>query len=171
MKDIYSLFFQRGSEPVVDSYSSWGIVCLNVPFKVGGSTKELAKRDWFDEDGEDVFFPPVLRLKGYDAEFEFAYKGMELSTNPFDLGSSFNAIDRFKKYLLGVGGSTSSLKIYSPYSRIGRQGCYLLEMGSESPVVHTVYESGNLYRENVVTFKVKFRITDPVTDVFLSPNV
>ena len=175
MDNIHCLLFKKGNGAVKNSFTEWGIVCKKVPFKAGGKTKDLAKVDWADEHGEDAYIPSKLMFEAYDAEFEFAYKGQELATNPFDLDLAFTQIKAFKKWLAGLddptnhpNGTGAELKIYSPYSTIGRQGCYLLEIGDEEPHVQTKYDAGNLYHENVVTFKVKFRVTDPMTDITLS---
>lgn len=171
MDAINCLLFQKGSGNVVNSYIQWGIVCCKVPFKAGGKTKELAKNGWQDEHGEDTYIPSKLMFEAYDAEFEMAYKGEELATNPFDLDLAFTRINAFKKWLSGndtTSGSGAELKIYSPFETIGRQGCYLLEISDEEPCVLTKQSKGNMYHENVVTFKVKFRITDPMTDIVLT---
>lgn len=171
MDAINCLLFQKGSGNVVNSFTQWGIVCCKVPFKAGGKTKELAKNGWQDEHGEDTYIPSKLMFEAYDAEFEMAYKGEELATNPFDLDLAFTWINAFKKWLSGndtTSGSGAELKIYSPFETIGRQGCYLLEISDEEPCVLTKQSKGNMYHENVVTFKVKFRVTDPMTDIVLS---
>lgn len=171
MEDRYTLLFQKGTDSVVNSYTQWGIVCAKVPFKVANKTKDVAKREWPDEQGEDAFIPAKLMFEGYDAEFEFAYKGQELSTNAFNLSLGMNAINSFKEWLSGNDtdeGSGAELKIYSPYSTIGRQGCYLLEISNEEPHLQVKGEGGNVYNENVITFKAKFRVTDPMTDITLA---
>lgn len=171
MDDRNTLLFKKGNGSVINSYTQWGIVCCNVPFKAGGKVKQPAKRDWPDEHGEDVYLPSKLAFDGYDADFELAYKGQELASNPFNLSLALTKINAFKKWLTGndtTAGSGSELKIYSPYSSIGRQGCYLLEISDEDPRLVTKQENGNVYHENVVTFKVKFRVTDPMTDVTLT---
>lgn len=171
MEDRYTLLMQKGSDSVIDTYTQFGIVCASVPFKAGGKTKSLAKREWYDEQGEDVYIPSQLMFEAYDAEFTLAYKGQELATNPFDLSLALESIETFKEWLSGAdedGGSGAELSIYSPYSTIGRQGCYLLEISDEEPHLQTKQESGNVYNENVVTFKVKFRVTDPATSITLT---
>ena len=171
MDNIHKLLFQKGDGSVIDSYAQWGIVCVKVPFKVGGKTKKLPNREWYDEHGDDTYIPDALMMEAYDAEFEMAYKGEELASNPFDLDLAFQNINAFKKWLSGNNtnsGSGAELKIYSPYSTIGRQGCYLLEISDEDPHVQTKNVGSNLYHENVVTFKVKFRVTDPATEITLT---
>lgn len=172
MEERHVLLFQKeGSNIVYNSFTNWGIVCSKVPFKAGGNTKELAKRSWSDEHGEDVYIPEKLMFEAYDAEFELAYKGQELSSNPFNLSLAFSRINAFKKWLSGndtSSGSGASLTIYSPYSTIGRKDCYLLEIGEEDPHVQLKEERGNEYNENVVTFKAAFRIADPMTEITYS---
>ncbi len=170
MNDIHKLLIRKASGAVVDSFAQWGIVCQKVPFKAGGKTKELAKRVWYDEHGDDAYIPQKLTFEGYDAEFEMAYKGQELATNPYNLSLAFAQIDAFKKWLSGndtADGSSAELDIYSPYSTIGRH-CYLLEISDEEPALQEKEEAGNVYHENIVTFKVKFRVTDPMTNIVLS---
>lgn len=171
MDSRYTLLFQKGNDSVVNSFAQWGIVCCKVPFKAGGKTKELPKKEWYDQHGEDAYIPNKLMFEAYDVEFELAYQGQELATNPFNLNKAFTQIDTFKKWLSGndtVNGSGATLKIYSPFSTIGRQGCYLLETSDEEPHVQLKQEMSNLYNENVVTFKVKFRVTDPMTNITLN---
>lgn len=170
MDSRYTLLFQKEGGSVINSFSQWGIACCKVPFKVGGKTKEPAKRQWYDEHGEDVYLPSKLMFEAYDAEFEMAYQGQELSSNPYNLSMAFRQIDAFKKWLSGNDtsqGGGSQMKIYSPYSTVGRQGCYLMEFSNETPHVQLKQEKGNTYHENVVTFKVKFRVTDPMTNITL----
>jgi hypothetical protein len=173
MNSRNTLLLQKGNGSVVNTYDQWGIVCCKVPFKAGGKTKEPANREWNDEHGEDAFFPNKLMFEAYDAEFEMAYMGKELATNPFNLSLACVKIGSFKKWLTGndtTGGSGSELKIYSPYAAIGRQKCYLSEISSEDARVVTRQEGNNVYNENVVTFKVKFRVCDPMTDITLSTS-
>lgn len=171
MDSRYALLFQKTGGNVINSFSTWGIVCSKVPFKVGGETKNLEVNDWYDEQGEDPYIPPKLMLKAYDVEFELAYKGQELAINPFNLSLAFNQIEAFKKWLTGndtLAGSGAELKIYSPYSSIGRQRCYLKGLSDENPHLQLKQEKGNLYHENVLTFKVVFRVCDPITSIILS---
>lgn len=164
----YGLRIKRGNGAVVNTYTQWGIACIKVPFKAGGKTKDLPKRDWHDEHGEDTYIPSKLMLDAYDAEFEMA---CVVVGSQWNLSPAVQKIEAFKKWLTGndsESGSGAELKIYSPYSSIGRQGCYLSEISNEDPVVQLKQNGDNIYKENVVTFKVKFRVTDPMTDITLT---
>ena len=107
--------------PVKDSLAHFGIVCTEFPFKPVWETKDLPKRDWPDEDGEDTYIPDKLLLKAYDLEAEMCYKG--------DLGTAYDKIMAFQNYLTGENGDGATLKIYNSHTGIGRQGLYLLEVG------------------------------------------
>ena len=164
----YGLIIKRGSGSPVNTFTRWGIACIDIPFNGGGKTKSPAKREWFDEHGEDTYLPSKLMFEAYDAEFEVA---CVIDGNVWDLSQSFERIDSFKKWLSGndsTAGSGVELKIYSPYSTIGREGCYLLEISDEEPHLQLKSQSGNIYKENVLTFKVKFRVTDPMTNITLN---
>jgi len=159
-----ALIIQKGSGSPVNTFTEWGIACLKVPFKAGCKTKELPKRNWYDEHGDDTYIPSKLMFEAYDAEFELAYVGKELASNPFNLSLAVQKITLFKQWLSGnntTNGSGAELKIYSPYAAIGKLGCYLLEIDDENPHLQTRQDNGNIYNENVVTFKVKFRVTKP----------
>ena len=170
MNAKYGLYIKKGGT-TKNTYQYYNICCMSIPFRVGGKTKELAKRDWKDEQGEDVYIPSKLMFEAYDAEFEMAYVGQELASNPFDVSLAFEQIDAFKKWLTGndtESGSGAELKIFSQYANFGRQGCYLMELGDEVPHVQLKQEGDTLYNENVVTFKLKFRVTDPVTNLTMA---
>lgn len=172
MENNYTLLFQKGNGAIKNSFTEWGIVCCKVPFKVGGKVKSLAKTDWKDEHGEDVYFPAKSMFEAYDAEFEMAYKGQELASNPFNLSQAVTNIENFKKWLTGndtTNGSGTELKIYSPYANVGRKG-YLAEINNEEPCLQVKGSGDNVYNETVVTFKVKFRVTDPMTQIVLSSS-
>lgn len=166
-----TLLFKKGENAVVNSFAQWGIGCCKVPFKAGGKTKDLPKRDWHDEHGEDPYIPKKLMMEAYDAEFELA---CVVNSQTFNLSAAFEKITAFKMWLTGNDdltnhpeGTGAEYSIYSPYSTIGRQGCYLLEISDEEPHLQLKGAAGNVYNENVLTFKVKFRVTDPLTPITL----
>lgn len=170
MDERYTLLIQKAGGSVIDTFTQWGIVCCSVPFKAGGTTKKLPVRTWYDEHGDDTYIPRQLKMEAYDAEFEMAYKGLELATQPFNLSHAFVQINAFLEWLSGndgAGGNGAEISIYSPYAGIGRQGCYLSKISDESPHLQVAQERGNVYNETIVTFKVTFRVTDPVTNITL----
>lgn len=154
MSKPYSIYFKKSGGTVIDSNTQWNIVCKEFPFILYGEAKELSKRDWYDEDGEDTFFPTKLAIAAYDLDVEFAYKGVVNSAN--------TKIRAFLDYLTGrdsAGGT--ELSVYDTYTQIGRQGLYFKDVKPDVFVRKT--DEGD-----VVTFTVTFRVTDPVTDITLS---
>ena len=102
MARLYSIYFQKNKSgsPVLDTYTEWSIVCKDFPFMPYGESKDLPAREWADEDGEDTFFPEEIKLKAYDIDVEFAYKG--------EMGTANSKIEAF----------------LDTYTKIGRQGVY-----------------------------------------------
>ena len=141
---------------VIDTQEEYFVVCSECPFKILPTTKELAKRDWPDEDGEDVFMPADgLKFKAYDLEVKFLYVGQKE-----DMALDLNA---FIEFIYGKNDNGSPLlAIYDEYTQQGRQGVYVLEVNNE----FLAYDDAN---DGVVgEFKVKFRVTDPVYNAELS---
>lgn len=141
---------------VVDTYAAYKVVCQEFPFKTLPETKELAKRDWYDENGEDVFVPADgLKFKAYDVEAKFLYKGKE-SEMAEDLRS-------FVSFVCGRNNNGSPLlAIYDEYTKTGRRGVYVQEVSNDL----FFYSDVNI--DAIAEFKIKFRVTDPITDISLA---
>ena len=120
MAKEYSILFQKPESPVKDLLTDFSMVCLDFPFRPWGETKDLVSDDWAGEDGEDTFFPEKLPMKAYDLKVEIGYKG--------DLGSAYQSVTSLMNYLTTDG---TELKIYNPYTGIGRRGVYLKEFENE----------------------------------------
>lgn len=152
----YSLLMQKmkeGSTPAVkDSYTDFGIVCTEVPFLPIEDIKELPVKDWKDEDGEEVLVPDSLSVAAYDWNINMGYKG--------SLNTCYTKISEFISYLKGGDGMGVMLKVYSPYTRIGRQKVYFKGMSD-----FEFSKSGN---EDLLLFSITLRVTDPVTDITLA---
>lgn len=151
MTQEYVLLMQKMymGAAVKDSLKDFGIVCTEVPFLPFSEMKELPTRDWPEEDGEDVYVPSRLAMKAYDMEISFCYKG--------GAKSAYDGIKKFIDYLTGEDGESPVLKIYSPYTGIGRKSVYLKEYGDDDFFLDV--------EEDVVLFSMTFRITDPKTDI------
>lgn len=140
---------------VVDTYAAYGIVCQEFPFKHLPESKDLPKRDWYDEDGEDVYFPTDgLKFKAYDLEAKFLYEG-----------SASNMHTNLKSFIEFINGRNSGgspcLAIYDQYTQTGRRGVYV------ESVDNTLYFYNDVNISAITQFKVKFRVTDPVTNITL----
>lgn len=141
---------------VVDTYATYGIVCQEFPFKYMPEPKEPAKRDWYDENGEDVYIPTDgLKLQAYDVEAKFLYAGK--------VNEMHTKIKGFITFLYGRNsGGSSMMAIYDEYTKIGKRGVYVAEASED------IYFYNEKAPKGIATFKVKFRVTDPVTDITLT---
>lgn len=137
----------------IDTQEVFNVVCQEFPFQKLPEIKELAKRDWSDEDGEDVFIPTDgLKFQAYDMEVKFLYVGTEA-----DMQSDIN---RFIQYLYGRNTNGSPLLcVYDEYTKTGRRGVYTQSVDNEL----LFYTDKTI--DVLASFKVKFRVTDPVTDI------
>lgn len=146
----------NGSEyPVKESVSTWGIWCKDIPFLPMSKVKSPAKRTWNDEHGDDEYIGEGgLYLESYEIDIEFGCKKMSSAIGKAQVDDVRVRVGDFLQYLRG-----GMLKIYSSYTRIGRQNVRL-----ES------FDKGTWKSENgqeFLVFTIKFKVNDPVTDVTL----
>ena len=152
--NAYKVYFQRFTYDgatytegnVYETLAQWGYVCSECGTYPMKEMKELATLDWVGEDGQDVYVPTTPRLKSYDLPFSFIGEGADstLRTN------AKNMVDFLK------GGR---LAYYDEYSAIGRKDLVL-----------TSYDPDVFIREttngiSIISFKLNFRVYDPVTSV------
>ena len=137
---------------IVDVYETYHILCQELPFKHLPKSKELPSRDWHDEDGEDVFMSKDgLRFQAYDLKVTFLYDGIEENMS--------SDLRNFINYISDCSGSTAGvmLAIYDEYTKIGRRGIYVKDISND------MYFYDDVNPNAIASFKVKFRVTDPVT--------
>lgn len=136
---------------IVDTFVNFNIVCQEFPYNYTPETKELSKHDWYDENGEDVYIPVNgLKYKAYDLEATFLYKGAA--------DVMHTKIKQFIQFLTCKGIlQPLVLAIYDEYTGIGLRGVYVLGVSTD------LYEYKDTSLGGLAMFKVKFRITDPVT--------
>ena len=145
--DSYSIPY-----PVFESVSQWGIWCKDIPFRVFGKVKEPAKRQWPDEHGDDEYISSDgLYLEAYEMKVEFACKKTESLTDVRV------AVGNFLEYLRSAG----MMKLYSSYTRIGRQN---VRLSSVDDNAKWKVQDGVEY----LIFSVTFKVNDPKTDVILT---
>lgn len=149
----YTLLFQKMKvdSPVKDSFEDFGIVCTDVPFMPKGEAKELANNDWPDESGEDAYIPDTIPTQAFDWEIGMAYKGA--------LTTCHTKIKSFLDYLTGRDGSGGAMKVYSSYTGIGRQYVHYKSVSD--------FEFVKSNMDEVLTFTLTLRVTDPDTEVVL----
>ena len=141
---------------VVDTQSSFRVVCQEFPFKHYPEAKDLPKRDWYDRHGEDVYIPTDgMKFKAYDLEAKFLYVGSQAQMS--------EDLRNFISFIYGRNdGGSPLLAIYDEYTKTGRRGVLVESVDNEL----IAYDDANA--EVIGQFKVKFRVTDPVTDITLT---
>lgn len=146
----------------IDTQATYNVVCQECPFKMLPESNELPKREWFDQDGEDVYIPTDgLKFKAYDMEVKFIYEGTGYKKNQTVVSKEAEMKEKVTGFIDFLYGRNTDgypqLKIYDEYTLTGRQGIYVLSVDNEM----LAYDDRN---NNVIgVFKVKFRVTDPVT--------
>lgn len=144
-----------------DTLRSYGLYVKHSPYKAFPQIKNLVSQDWPDEHGEDVWLPKTgIVNKAYDMDVEFIYY--------FDDGLATETIRRFSNDIKGKW-----LQIYDTYTAMGRKGVYVSEFDADPPFKRRKVQTYTLPGgapaiRDYVSFKVKFRINDPNTDVVLT---
>lgn len=133
----------------------YGVYCSKFPFRLIGDAKELPNNDWKDENGDDEYIPSKLPIKAYTIEVDFSYKG-SMNTAQTNIGN-------FIRFISGQDGTGSELMVYDDFVKIGRQKVRYDGCSDDATLFVRTPSEGD-----VVTFKVKFKVDDPVTNVTLS---
>ena len=153
----YTLWMQKTKErsAAKDSLSAFGFAVCAIPWP-SEETEDVSVRVWPGQHGEDAYIPPSgLKLKAYDVEVEFCYKGA--------VDTAYAKYKALRNYLTGIDGSGGELKIYDPYWRRGRTKVYVKKIGDLDPHRSNVDE--------VLSAKVTFRVADPLTEITAGRNV
>ena len=109
--------------PIKESGKDFNVYEKECKFYGGGETKDIPKRDWYDQNGDDEFTPTTPVYKSQDVDVKFAYKGALFSANAY--------IKNFMEYL-ATGGT---MKIYDEYNRIGRQSVRFVGIPDDAGIV------------------------------------
>lgn len=120
-------------------------------FYGGNTVKDVPKRDWYDEDGDDEFVPDEQKYKAFEMDVKFGYKG--------DMGSANAKLKALQDYLNG-----GTMKVYDSYNQIGRQDVRFVSIDDDAELVRDE-EDGDIL---VVTIKLK--VNDPKTEITLSKS-
>ena len=150
-------FADGGTGNVIDTQAVFGCVCADTPSSYLEEGKEPASRDWYDEDGEDVFMPTTTarKISASDWETQFLF----VASNEETLRQN---VRLFKEYLYGrtnENGISQNgvcfLAVYDEYTGIGYDGVYVKSISSDS----FIYDDGD--PTGVAELKVTFRVTNP----------
>lgn len=147
----YTLWMQKTKDgsAVKDSLSAFGFAVCAIPWP-SEETEDVAVRVWPGQHGEDAYIPPSgLKLKAYDIEVEFCYKGA--------VDTAYAKYKALRNYLTGIDESGGELKIYDPYWHRGRTKVHVKKFGDLDPHRSNVDEA--------LSAKVTFRVADPMTEI------
>ncbi|MCR5077398.1 MAG: hypothetical protein K6A82_05090 [Prevotella sp.] len=141
----------KAGSTVKETIADFDIYCANIPFKLFVEAKEPSKSDWMDEHGDDEYIPESgLKLKGYTREEKLCCKGGQ--------DSSRVKIDKFLKYLTGMDGTGTEMKIYCTWTGISRQGMRFDKLDDNA-------ELAREDNEEILVLKVTFKAYNSVGNV------
>lgn len=142
--EYYKFYIQKdsGDTEVKELGSDYGFYETESKFYGGGAVKDIAKRDWPDEDGDDEYVPEAMKLKAYEMEVKFGWKGDKYGANA--------ALEALQAYLLG-----GTMKVYDSYHAIGRQGVRFEEISDDAELVRDDAEG------DILIITVKLKVNDP----------
>ena len=133
------------NETKKDTEKDFGIVVLELPMLVSNEVKDSGSTNWMDEHGIDAYNAPQAYFKDFDTDIKLGVK----ASTPAECHSAYTS---FLSYLT-TNGILHDL--YCPWTQIGR-----------TKVRYKSTSDINFNRQNgesIMTFKIKFNITDPTT--------
>ena len=146
------ILMRKAGGEVKDSLSDFGMATGDIPWPADVTAKDPGVVDCPGQSGESSYFPDHAAIEAYDLEIEF--KCRAYATRLYDLYSAF------RDYLFGLGEEEGTeMEIYSPWQGIGRRCVRAVSMGD----VEFRRDNAGEY----ASFKVTFRVCDPVTDIRL----
>lgn len=134
-------YIQKGSDVKKDILSIYGITNKHFP-DIQLELKELFRRDWAEQQGDQEYIPSTAMFKAYEQDMEFVCMDT--------LAAAGATIKTFLAYLQGA-----EFSFYSEYHNRGFRCRYV------------GYDSKAFYREaeDVVVFNVKVKINNPLSYV------
>lgn len=145
--DYYKIYLQKevdGAE-VKETIADFGMYCMEDPFILYSEVKDVTKRSWYDEHGDDEYVPESgLYIQSYENSVKFGFKGDEFGAN--------KRLRSFLDYL-----RSGMMKMYCEFNQVGRQ-CVRFKSVKQS--LYRSKEDGDIL---IVT--ITFKFNDPVTDV------
>lgn len=134
-------------EEPFDTHAKYGLWIKHSPFTIRAKPKNIISQTWKDEEGDDIFIPDTIYHEPYTIELEFIY-----------LETDHNANEKIRSFIQEIEGKW--LKIYDGYTKIGRQAVILSECEEDPTFKRRTWD--------YVSFKVKFNVNDPDTNIVLS---
>lgn len=147
----YKFFIQKetSGSSVKELGEDFGFYETESKFYGGAKVKDLPKKEWYDEDGDDEFVPSELKYKPVEMQVKFGYKG--------DMFSANEKLNILRDYLSG-----DTFKIYDSYNRIGRQNVRFLSINDDAELVRDSAFG------DILIITAEFKVNDPRTDITLA---
>ena len=145
--DYYKIYLQKEVDEaeVKETIADFGMYCMEDPFVLYSEAKDVTKRSWYDEDGDDEYIPGNgLYVQSYENSVKFGFKGDEFGAN--------EKLQSFLDYL-----RSGMMKMYCEFNKVGRQH---VRFKSVKQTLYRDDKDGDLL---VVT--ITFKFNDPVTDI------
>ena len=132
-------YIQKGTEPAIDLFDAYNIRIKSIPFKPFPDTKEIVKREWYDQHGDDEFIPENMFFKSYEIDVKFTYIG--------GIDSARDSIFPLLQYMQG-----NEFCLYDEYSKVGIKCRY------------DSYSNDAFYRRgsDIIEFSVKLKVNNPL---------
>lgn len=136
---------ERDDAEVIDTISSFGMYCMENPFKPCEAVKEPTKRSWNDEHGDDEYIGEEgLYMATYENEVKFGFKG-----------TAFGANEKLKEFLEFL--RKGMMKMYCEFNQLGRQHVRL------KSIKPTLDRDPN--DQDILIVSITFKFNDPITDI------
>lgn len=151
--NYYKIFFQKETDgaEVKETIADFGMYCMEDPFVLYSEAKDVTKRSWYDEHGDDEYIPKNGQyIQSYENSVKFGFRGNEFGAN--------ENLRSFLDYLC-----SGMMKMYCEFNKVGRQ--------------HVRFKSvkQTLYRDkddgDILIVTVTFKFNDPVTDIKPSVDI
>lgn len=151
--EYYKYFVQKETDgaAVKELGADFEFFEMESKFYGGGTVKDVPKRDWYDEDGDDEFVPDEQKYKAFEMEVKFGYKG--------DINTANAKLKALQDYLNG-----GTMKVYDSYNRIGRQNVRFESISDDAELVRSDTDG------DILVITVKLKVNDPVTEVELEAS-
>lgn len=146
MSKKYSLELTSSSGDAKDLLDNFNFVVLEMPFVSKGELKELAKAEYPDEDGEDVYVPAQRRFKSRTISVKIGYEG--------GAGTAFNAFSSLEGWLAGAG----MMSVYSEWIGAGYNECTY--EGVSDDLKYTT-----MVNSDILEVTIKFAVHNPTNIV------
>lgn len=144
-------------DEVKETVKDFSVYIQDVPFILLSDMKDVAKRDWHDEDGIDVLYNNKPTIKDYDMDIVCQAKSETVS-------ELRNTVDAFLKYLTGDDGKGSVFAIFDTHSNAGRKNVRF------SKVSQKTWFNMDSDDTKILVFQITMHVDDPRSKVSLTTD-